>query len=66
MKKIKEATGGKMADQLMECCGNLEFIGTPHKYIKDDGWEEHDIPEHIHLQDDVPDRIILIITTDGL
>ncbi|MEE0866901.1 MAG: zinc-binding dehydrogenase [Clostridia bacterium] len=55
---IYEATNGKMADQLMECSGNPEVVGTLHKYIKDGGWEDDDIPAHIHLQGDYPDRII--------
>ncbi len=55
---IREFTNGKMADQLMECSGNPEVVGTLHKYIKDGGWEEDDRPAHIHLQGDYPDRII--------
>ena len=55
---IYEATNGKMADQLMECSGNPEVVGTLHKYIKDGGWEKDDRPAHIHLQGDYPDRII--------
>lgn len=55
---IIEATNGKKADQLMECSGNPEVVGTLHKYIKDGGWEDDDRPAHIHLQGDYPDRII--------
>lgn len=55
---IREATNGKMADQLMECSGNPEVVGTLHKLIKDGGWEDDDIPAHIHLQGDYPDKII--------
>lgn len=55
---IHDATNGKMADQLMECSGNPEVVGTLHKYIKDGGWEDDDIPAHIHLQGDYPDKII--------
>lgn len=55
---IYEATNGKMADQLMECSGNPEVVGTLHRYIKDGGWEEDDRPAHIHLQGDYPDKII--------
>ncbi len=55
---IREATNGKMADQLMECSGNPEVVGTLHKYIKDGGWKDDDRPAHIHLQGDYPDRII--------
>ena len=47
-----------MADQLMECSGNPEVVGTLHKYIKDGGWEDNDLPAHIHLQGDYPDKII--------
>ena len=55
---ICDATNGKMADQLMECSGNPEVVGTLHKYIKDGGWGDDDRPAHIHLQGDYPDRII--------
>lgn len=55
---IREATNGKMADQLMECSGNPEVVGTLHRFIKDGGWEADDTPAHIHLQGDYPDRII--------
>lgn len=58
VEKIREFTNGKMADQLMECSGNPEVVGTLHKYIKDGGWEDDDIPAHIHLQGDYPDKII--------
>ncbi len=58
VKVISEATNGKMADQLMECSGNPEVVGTLHKYIKDGGWGDDDRPAHIHLQGDYPDRII--------
>ena len=57
-KVIREATNGKMANQLMECSGNPEVVGTLHRLIKDGGWEADDIPAHIHLQGDYPDRII--------
>ena len=55
---IRDFTDGKMADQLMECSGNPEVVGTLHKYIKDGGWEDDDIPAHIHLQGDYPDKLI--------
>lgn len=55
---IYDATNGKMADQLMECSGNPEVVGTLHKYIKDGGWKDDDRPAHIHLQGDYPDKII--------
>ena len=58
VERIKAFTNGKMADQLMECSGNPEVVGTLHKYIKDGGWEDDDIPAHIHLQGDYPDKII--------
>lgn len=57
-KVIREATNGKMADQLMECSGNPEVVGGLHRYIKDGGWEEDDRPAHIHLQGDYPEKII--------
>lgn len=55
---IRAFTDGKMADQLMECSGNPEVVGTLHQYIKDGGWEDDDRPAHIHLQGDYPDKII--------
>lgn len=55
---INDYTDGKMADQLIECSGNPEVVGTLHKYIKDGGWGDDDIPAHIHLQGDYPDKII--------
>lgn len=55
---ICKATNGKMADQLMECSGNPQVVGTLHRYIKDGGWEENDRPAHIHLQGDYPDKIV--------
>lgn len=57
-KVIRDFTDGKMADQLIECSGNPEVVGTLHKYIKDGGWGIDDIPAHIHLQGDYPDKII--------
>ena len=55
---IRDFTDGKMADQLMECSGNPEVVGTLHKYIKDGGWGDDDRPAHIHLQGDYPEKII--------
>lgn len=55
---IREATNGKMADQVMECSGNPEVVGGLHRYIKDGGWGADDRPAHIHLQGDYPDKII--------
>lgn len=55
---IKDFTDGKMADQLIECSGNPEVVGTLHKYIKDGGWGDDDKPAHIHLQGDYPNKII--------
>ena len=55
---IYDATNGKMADQLIECSGNPEVVGGLHKLIKDGGWKDDDIPAHIHLQGDYPDKII--------
>jgi len=42
----------------MECSGNPEVFGSLHKYIKDGGWEDDDIPAHIHLQGDYPDKLV--------
>ena len=58
VKEIEDFTDEKMADQLMECSGNPEVVGTLHKYIKDGGWEDDNRPAHIHLQGDYPDEII--------
>ena len=55
---IYDATNGKMADQIMECSGNPEVVGTLHSLIKSGGWEDDDIPAHIHLQGDYPDKIV--------
>lgn len=55
---IRDATDGRMADQLMECSGNPQVVGTLHQYIKDGGWGEDDRPAHIHLQGDYPERIL--------
>jgi len=57
--KIKELTGGKKADKVMECSGAAEVVGTLHKYLKDGGWAHDDAPGHIHLQGDYPEPIIL-------
>ncbi len=58
VQKISDFTDGKMADQLMECSGNPEVVGTLHQYIKDGGWGDDDRPAHIHLQGDYPEKII--------
>ncbi len=58
VKVISDATNVKMADQLMECSGNPMVVSDLHKYIKDGGWGDDDIPAHIHLNGDYPDRII--------
>lgn len=55
---IRQATNGRLADQLMECSGNPEVVGTLHRYIKDGGWGEDDRPAHIHLQGDYPQRLL--------
>ncbi len=58
VKLIRELTEGKMADQLMECSGNPAAVGELHRYIKGGGWGDDDIPAHIHLQGDYPDKLI--------
>lgn len=57
--RIRELTGGRMADKLVECSGNPEVVGSLHQYVKETGWHLEDIPAHIHLQGDYPDRILL-------
>jgi 2-desacetyl-2-hydroxyethyl bacteriochlorophyllide A dehydrogenase len=56
---IKDITGGKMADAVIECSGNPEVPGKLHRYIKNGGWEDDDTPAHIHLQGDYPEKIIM-------
>jgi 2-desacetyl-2-hydroxyethyl bacteriochlorophyllide A dehydrogenase len=56
---VREATGGKMADKLVECSGNPTVVGGLHKYVKEGGWTESEPPAHIHLQGDYPERIVL-------
>lgn len=58
VKEIRDFTNGKMADQLIECSGNPEVVGTLYQYIKGGGWKDDDRPAHIHLQGDYPDKII--------
>ena len=56
---IRKATGGAMADQIIECSGNAEVPGILHKYLKDGGWGTDDAPGHIHWQGDYPEKIIM-------
>lgn len=56
---IRRVTDGRMADQLMECSGHADVVGTLHRYIKDGGWGLEDEPAHIHLQGDYPEKIIM-------
>lgn len=58
VRKIREFTNGNMADQLIECSGNPQVVGDLHKYIKFSGWRPNEIPAHIHLQGDYPDKLI--------
>jgi 2-desacetyl-2-hydroxyethyl bacteriochlorophyllide A dehydrogenase len=57
--EIRKISGGRMADQLIECSGNPAVVGTLHQYIKDGGWDLDDRPAHIHLQGDYPENIIM-------
>lgn len=59
VEKIREVTGGKKADKLIECSGNASIVGSLHRYIKDGGWAGDDEPAHIHLQGDYPEAITL-------
>lgn len=59
LKEIRELTDGKMADQLVECSGNPQVVGTLHRFVKEAGWHPDDVPAHIHLQGDYPERILL-------
>lgn len=56
---IADLTAGRMADQLIECSGNPQVVGTLHRYVKESGWRAEDVPAHIHLQGDYPERILL-------
>lgn len=56
---IAKYTGGKMADKVVECSGNPKVPGILHRYVKETGWDLSDVPAHIHLQGDYPERIIM-------
>lgn len=56
---IKDATGGRLADKVIECSGNPEVPGILHQYIKDGGWGAEDEPAHIHFQGDYPEKILM-------
>lgn len=58
VESIKKVTCGKMADQVIECSGNPEVVGTLYKYVKDGGWGLNEPHAHIHLQGDYPERIV--------
>lgn len=58
LRKIKDVTNGHMADQIIECSGDPSIPGTLHKYLKNGGWGEDDIPGHIHLQADYPEKLL--------
>lgn len=58
-KAIAKLTGGRMADKVVECSGNPAVPGFLHRYVKETGWNLEDVPAHIHLQGDYPERIIM-------
>ena len=58
LKGLREVTGGKLADSIIECSGNPEVPGILHQYLKDGGWGDHDEPGHIHLNGDYPEKIL--------
>lgn len=58
-KVISRLTGGKMADKVVECSGNPSVPGMLHRYVKETGWNLKDVPAHIHLQGDYPEKILM-------
>ncbi len=63
---IRKATGGAMADQIIECSGNAEVPGILHKYLKDGGWGTDDAPGHIHWQGIIRRKLSWTAITAGL
>lgn len=55
---LREITGGKLADKIIECSGNPAVPGILHRYLKDGGWFDDDEPGHIHLNGDYPENLI--------
>ncbi len=55
---LKDITGGKRADRIIECSGNPAVPGMLYKYIKDGGWRDDDEPGWIHLNGDYPEKLI--------
>ena len=58
LRALREITGGKMADKVIECSGNPAVPGILHRYIKDGGWGDDDEPAHIHLNGDYPEKLV--------
>ncbi len=55
---VRDLTGGRLADKILECSGNPVVPGQLYAYLKDGGWGDGDEPGHIHLNGDYPDRLI--------
>jgi 2-desacetyl-2-hydroxyethyl bacteriochlorophyllide A dehydrogenase len=56
---LKELTGGKKADVVVECSGDPSSVTHLYQYLKDGGWGLDDEPGHIHLQADYPYPVML-------
>ena len=56
--KLREITGGKLADKIIECSGNPAVPGMLCHWIKWGGWRDDDEPAHIHLNGDYPERLL--------
>jgi 2-desacetyl-2-hydroxyethyl bacteriochlorophyllide A dehydrogenase len=56
---LKDLTGGKKADIVVECSGDPGSVTHLYQYLKDGGWALDDEPGHIHLQADYPYPLVL-------
>ena len=55
---LKDITGGRRADRIIECSGNPAVPGMLYKFIKDGGWRDDDEPGWIHLNGDYPEKLL--------
>lgn len=58
VERVRELTGGRMADKIIECSGNPVVPGVLHRFIKSGGWGDDDEPGHIHLNGDYPEKLV--------
>lgn len=56
---VRELTGGRGVDAVLECSGDPEVVNTLKGYLKSGGWGHDDPPGRIHLQGDYPRPIVL-------